>query len=225
MRIPEGARQEPPPVHEYLCRQDIPMTKKTYSEQALLRSNNYRQIYHLFEYPAENAGIFLCRDMDLSCLDQEGTCRLKSIQDNMKEHLQGMNDLEKVEAEYVRLFDYRPVCAPYENAYRRDFLAHDLVSGLAVFYKNNGAKCDEIKAPDHISVELEFMHYLCYQEGVAALEKADIWRETQQRFFSDHLLLWVPSFSAILIREAALPYCLLGELMKTLMETECLILA
>jgi TorA maturation chaperone TorD len=201
------------------------MTNEAHSPDALIRSNNYRQIYHLFEYPSPEKGISLSREMDIDFPDGESAGQLKAVQDRLTEFFQGVTDTEELEAEYVRLFDYRPACPPYENAYRRDFLAHDLVSDLATFYREAGARCGDARATDHVSVEFEFMHYLCYQEAVAAPAERVMWRERQRLFLKNHLMVWVPSFAEALVKQAASPYCLLGELVKALMEIESLFLA
>jgi DMSO reductase family type II enzyme chaperone len=50
-------------------------------------------------------------------------------------------------------------------------------------------------APDHLSVELEFMHFLCYAEA-AAEEDASSYQLAQLDFAARHLVRWVPEFAA-----------------------------
>lgn len=50
-------------------------------------------------------------------------------------------------------------------------------------------------APDHLSVELEFMHYLCYHELADAAERLS-WQLAQADFAGRHLANWVPPLAA-----------------------------
>ncbi|UCG71357.1 MAG: molecular chaperone TorD family protein [Chromatiales bacterium] len=50
-------------------------------------------------------------------------------------------------------------------------------------------------APDHLSVELEFMHYLCYGEA-AAEDDPEPYQLAQVDFAERHLVRWVPEFAA-----------------------------
>ncbi len=50
-------------------------------------------------------------------------------------------------------------------------------------------------APDHLSVELEFMHFLVYQESQAA-EDALSYQLAQHDFAERHLLNWAPELAA-----------------------------
>ncbi|MBI4308224.1 MAG: molecular chaperone TorD family protein [Chloroflexi bacterium] len=64
--------------------------------------------------------------------------------------------------------------------------------------------------PDHISVELEFLAYLCAHEGAAWIE-ADAptaigWIKKEAAFLHDHLLQWLPTFHSRLLKEARLPF-------------------
>lgn len=64
--------------------------------------------------------------------------------------------------------------------------------------------------PDHISVELEFMAYLCTCEGAAWIEAdpdtAAARTEKQASFLHDHLLQWLPAFRSRLLQESRLPF-------------------
>jgi DMSO reductase family type II enzyme chaperone len=50
-------------------------------------------------------------------------------------------------------------------------------------------------APDHLSVELEFMHYLCYGEA-ATEDDPTPYQLAQIDFAERHLVRWVPDFTA-----------------------------
>ena len=52
-------------------------------------------------------------------------------------------------------------------------------------------------APDHVTHELEFMYFLAFQESVTADE---VWRRRQERFWIEHLGLWLPNLASGLVR-------------------------
>lgn len=57
-----------------------------------------------------------------------------------------------------------------------------------------------LQVPDHIGLELQFMHHLCACEAGALSRgengEAAVWRARQAAFLRDHLLPWVPAFCA-----------------------------
>ncbi|MFW2405856.1 MAG: molecular chaperone TorD family protein [Gammaproteobacteria bacterium] len=60
-------------------------------------------------------------------------------------------------------------------------------------------------APDHLSVELEFMHFLCYREATAgAGEHGDVlsYQLAQLDFSTRHLVNWVPRFAETVTNSA-----------------------
>ena len=50
-------------------------------------------------------------------------------------------------------------------------------------------------APDHLSVQLEFVHYLCFRESTAQTE-IDSYQLAQFDFTERHLLNWLPALIA-----------------------------
>ncbi len=196
------------------------MTQEQYLQDTLIRSDIYRQIYHLFEYPGEDSGIFLLKRMELSLPYKADPLDLNSIKKQMIDFLEKDSSHEETEAEYVRLFDYRPVCPPYETAYRKGVRPHQFINELVSLYGESGIKCDETRAPDHISVEFEFMHYLCFKEATAAESEQAAWKDRQRSFFNDHLYEWVPVMCEKLIQKAASPFSLLGEMIRIIMQAE-----
>lgn len=59
---------------------------------------------------------------------------------------------------------------------------------------------DQGELPDHISLELQFMHHLCNREAEAwnqnNVNQALEWRQHQRFFLTRHLRVWVPGFCA-----------------------------
>lgn len=56
------------------------------------------------------------------------------------------------------------------------------------------------EAPDHLSHELEFMYFLAFREATTGDGE---WLERQQRFWQEHLGVWLPQFAEVLARAAA----------------------
>jgi DMSO reductase family type II enzyme chaperone len=65
------------------------------------------------------------------------------------------------------------------------------------FYDYFGYVLDEKFAwqPDHLSLQLEFMHYLCFRESEQA-EEVLSYQLAQLDFAERHLVSWVPRFAA-----------------------------
>lgn len=100
---------------------------------------------------------------------------------------------------------------PYETAYTSKGVfqqANDLAD-IAGFCAAYGVEVSDTanEPPDHVSVELEFMHLLACKEAHAlrnhTVEQADACREDARRFLGAHLARWVPEFSRRLRRGAA----------------------
>jgi DMSO reductase family type II enzyme chaperone len=70
-------------------------------------------------------------------------------------------------------------------------------------------------APDHLSVELEFMHFLCYGEATNEAEP-ESFQFAQLDFSERHLARWVPQFAAATVRLAG--DALYGRVMTVLGE-------
>jgi putative dimethyl sulfoxide reductase chaperone len=117
-------------------------------------------------------------------------------------------DLTEIRLEYNRLFvgpNALP-CPPYESVYRTDRPSSELgmLMGPSVIdvkkrYGEAGLQVAQNfhDLPDHVSVEMEFMSFLCAKEAAALGEQEDdvIWRERQAEFLRIHLESWIPQFS------------------------------
>jgi DMSO reductase family type II enzyme chaperone len=113
-------------------------------------------------------------------------------------------DPEALKAEYSGLFEVGSQGPPAP-------IREDLLTGqkagtredLVRFYDFFGYRLDErfAWAPDHLSVELEFMHFLCYHEASDAGERLS-WQLAQADFATRHLANWVPALAAGVARLA-----------------------
>jgi DMSO reductase family type II enzyme chaperone len=110
----------------------------------------------------------------------------------------GSAELTHLQSEYSGLFEVGSEGPPVP-------IREDLQTGqragtredVVRFYDYFGYVLDEKFSwqPDHLSLELEFMHYLCFRETE---EGADVlsYQLAQVDFAERHLLSWVPRFAA-----------------------------
>lgn len=84
---------------------------------------------------------------------------------------------------------------------------------------------DGPQVPDHLGLELQFMHHLCACEAEALSQgevaRAAAWRARQAVFLRTHLLPWAPAFCARVDAEGIhLFYRLLARLTRAFLESE-----
>ena len=115
---------------------------------------------------------------------------------------QGINgDLTELEGAWIRIFGVsRTVfCYPYEGAMVEPQLVGILQAGLQQEYAEAGLTALPDETPDHVSVELEFMSFLCGLEGEAMKRGREAVRERivqrQHRFLDEHLCKWLPGLA------------------------------
>lgn len=120
--------------------------------------------------------------------------------------------LSDLQAEHRRVFSNVITldCPPYETLFGNDHVfgqAH-MMADIAGFYKAFGLELsrDIHERLDHLSVELEFMHFLAYKESFARChhgdEKTQIVVDAQKKFVKEHIGRWVPLFSRMLMKKA-----------------------
>lgn len=103
--------------------------------------------------------------------------------------------------EYTRLFVNavpRVPCPPYESVYRENTTMGE--STLAVLARYREAGLEVLGSfqdlPDHVAVELEFLHFL--------LAKGDI--EAHNAFLREHLSTWVSAFSRAIVDNSRIDF-------------------
>jgi TorA maturation chaperone TorD len=110
---------------------------------------------------------------------------------------------EQVEEEYNHLIRVKPVAPPYESFYldpqgqARGVIASQLETEYASAGLALSSSLQDM--PDHLTVELEFMSFLCAGE-VRARETANEpdnvqVRIRQRSFLNEHLVRWFPQFA------------------------------
>lgn len=166
---------------------------------ARMRSDTYRVLSLVF-YPPVNGTIETI---------------WKSLSSDYSDELSDPVNLDPLalRLEYNRLFvgpgELR--CPPYESVYSKDRPESDfgmLMSPGVIDVKKRYAEAGlEISKhfsdlPDHVSVELEFMCFLCMKEAesVVAGSNVDLWRTRQIEFLKIHLEPWVQQFTDLILR-------------------------
>jgi DMSO reductase family type II enzyme chaperone len=115
--------------------------------------------------------------------------------------LPGDVDEEEIEVEFVRLFESGPggpPCPLVEGAWREDRKV--VLRELILFYNHFGlsyAEGAQDERPDHICLEMEFLHYLTFKEVQALQTGADpsSYRRAQRDFLERHPLAWIEKAS------------------------------
>jgi len=153
----------------------------------------YRLLSRLFAYP--DAG----RLAETEELAQE-----LPVAEVLRTSLQA--PLIELQAEYTRLFinNYPELpCPPYESAYREGGLLGEAAVRVQQFYAEWGLEAAE-ELPDHLALELEFVHFLDAQAAEADAEEAAQACTDRERFLKEHLLEWAPQLAADVQEEAGL---------------------
>ena len=110
--------------------------------------------------------------------------------------------LEPHRVDYSRLFlgPFRLLAPPYGSVYLEDgkFMGYSTLE-VADLYRQEGLDIVLRDAPDHVSVELEFMYFLALKEAEAR-ERSDFdqvtrVRDTEAAFLGTHLGAWIQPFT------------------------------
>jgi putative dimethyl sulfoxide reductase chaperone len=115
------------------------------------------------------------------------------------------------ESEYIRLFDVGaagPPCPLYGGVYigERMKVMEDATRFYNFFELRLSPRLQEL--PDHITTELEFLHYLTFREAEARQQGLDVapLLRAERDFLARHLCKWVPRMQARLAKQTTLPF-------------------
>jgi len=127
-------------------------------------------------------------------------------------------DIEQLKADYSGLFEVGSQGPPAP-------IREDLQTGqkggtredIVRFYDYFGYRLGDgyAWAPDHLSVELEFMHYLCFHEATVDEDRLS-WQLAQADFAERHLVNWVPQLASAVAQLA--PDSVYSRVLQTLRE-------
>jgi len=98
----------------------------------------------------------------------------------------------------------------YETAYRGSEIFNQaaIMADIAGFYRAFGLAVGGSlrERPDHVTVELEYLAFLCFKEAVAVdndeYDQADICADAERSFLTDHLGDWGPELGRRLDRHS-----------------------
>jgi TorA maturation chaperone TorD len=121
--------------------------------------------------------------------------------EQMEKSLEDMND-EQTAVDYAALFvgPFELLAPPYGSVYLETTkrLMGDSTMAVMRMYQEAGLSVDVKEAPDHIAIELEFMHYLYTLEAEAIHKddnvKAQSLASMRNDFLSAYLATWIPQF-------------------------------
>lgn len=156
------------------------------------RSAIYKLLSMAIEYPAEESGELILSGMFLTEVDRyfdDLPNNYKMLRTLLWKLKNECKDLEKLQISYTRSFDLaidKSSLSLYEtkyvlpNAQAED--AAKFLLQLESIYLQEGVELSDRDMPDHLSTELEFMHFLCSKNKI----------EKELIFLKEHLLNWLP---------------------------------
>lgn len=129
---------------------------------------------------------------------------LENVED-IRESVSALS-FEDYEVEFTGTFEVGapgPPCPPSEGLYRKAPARQSIMLQISEFYKHFGLEMDQHEGkrelPDHITAELEFMHFLTFKEDQAReagdKELLTGYLLAQNDFLQRHPLQWISSFS------------------------------
>ncbi len=184
--------------------QMIETRKEQAAARHFARSAAYRLLSQATMYPSDDV-ITALREEDLpqaqaaaEILDETFSEPLAAFAKELQNSTP--DDLQR---EHGRIFSHLLSldCPPCETVYtaREIFDETAQLSDIAGFFRAFGMELAERERPDHIAVELEFMHLLTSKEAFAHLhhgaEKARLCRVAQRKFVEEHLGRWGRQFA------------------------------
>ncbi len=198
------------------------------------RSKVYRLLSFSFFYPNEElAGFFgsgeFGREMEKALSEVSLGHLLKDDPTPFSDLYRKLaaTGLEEMIEEHVRFLTFKSGSPPYENEYHRSkgtVYSTEEMADIAGFYRAIGMDFAK-QRPDHIAVELEFMHVVALKEAKAISsgepDKADACVSLEKKFLTDHLGRWVGAFSDALISCGSSFYGGLGLLLKQWVNMDC----
>ncbi len=119
------------------------------------------------------------------------------------------DNLQSHQIDFSRLFigPFKLLAPPYGSVYLEDgkFMGNSALAARELFAQE-GLNVVVKDAPDHITLELEFMYFLALKEAEARensdSELADCLRDKQASFLGIHLGMWVSQFGDNIVENA-----------------------
>jgi len=180
---------------------------------AAARSRAYQLFQRALQYPDAELCDWIAND---GLVDSLREC-LATIEPKFAEQaerwaaLRDAGEDDELAIEYTRLFDTGssgPPCPLYGGLYGGARMK--TMEEAVRFYNHFGLTLSEEQRelPDHLAMELEFLHYLTYREATAlqAGDDAGPYQRAQRDFIQRHPGSWIPKLCQRLEAEEAHPY-------------------
>jgi DMSO reductase family type II enzyme chaperone len=186
--------------------------------QGAARSRMYRLLAGAFTFPEEafhqaaRGGEFLSEVLEIAAglpypLPPADGEPLRTVMGDIPA------DYVEFQSEYVRLFDVgvpRPPCPLFGGLYLGSRRA--VMEEVTRFYHHFGLSLggESREMPDHVTTELEFMHFLTFREVSALQGRKDRGPHlrAQRDFLQRHLARWVPQVMVLAKKQRAAPFFL-----------------
>jgi Fe-S-cluster-containing hydrogenase component 2 len=125
----------------------------------------------------------------------------------------------------IRQLEYREIFLPYGDPPIRLYECQHVdgrFPGPVTFtvkniYQQAGLVVDGAEMPDHASVELAFLAYLCKQEALGGTDSDD-WRAARRLFIQNHAGKWLPQVGRVLLRSDPPAWAALGQVLVASMD-------
>lgn len=179
---------------------------------AAARSRAWGAFAELFEYPDAELYEAVCSGTLVQALkDVLGAVDSSLVEGCGWEALTQAGEKDDLAVEFTRLFDVGaggPPCPLYGGLYVGARMK--TMEEVVRFYNHFGLTVSESprELPDHVTTELEFLHFLAFREAQAIEQGAepDPFRRAQRDFIARHLGRWVPKLRAKLEGADAMPF-------------------
>jgi DMSO reductase family type II enzyme chaperone len=176
-------------------------------EELLFRSAVYELLSLAFLHPEQGTAALLTENAGqiAQAASKLGWRNIEAALEQLSHHLSSLDDAMLVD-QHTAIFGHTisSDCSPYEGEYGQAhvFQKSHTLADLNTFYRAFGVTPNPAlkDRPDHVSVEMEFMHLLTLKEAYAQLhnhgeDKVLLCRQAQEAFFSNHLANWVREFA------------------------------
>jgi len=199
------------------------------AEETLARSAAYRLLSQAMAYPT-GASVAQLLEEDLAIAERLAELMPAPVRAALEETGEALRAARpgSLEGAYAGAFSHvhSADCSAFENDYAEGDVwrrSHQMAD-IAGFYRAFGVTHPS-ERPDHVAVELEFLHLVSCKVAWALAcgdtEHAEISAKAEERFLEDHVLRWMPGFAARLSRvPEAGPYQAVAGLLTAVLEAE-----
>ncbi len=160
-------------------------------DEVCQRADNYKFLSDCYYLPDEG---LMQKVVDIS---QTDSCFVK-----LSSCVPPLAELESLKIDFSRLFvgPYKLLAPPYGSVYLEDGkLIGDSTMDVREWYEKEGLDIVIKDAPDHITMELEFMYFLITKqiEAIKDSNPQDVqsYLQKQSSFLQVHLARWLPGFA------------------------------